>query len=407
MRKMTPIIFLLSLLLSACGKESQAPATKEPASASEVAVTYVTTETFDEEVLNSDVPVLVDFTAVWCVPCKVVDPIIISLYPEMHGRAKVFKLDIDDDPEIYERLGVSGVPHILFFKDGVEQDRIVSPQPREIYVQYLEALIDGRSTLDVSLQLIEDDQFRRHFVLSRRIEDLHTALESKPDLLSAPLENGQTPLSMILNSPSVKQNDQIELALANGATPTTRDLVGLGQCDEFVAKLDDDPEAINRPDPDGATPLYLSIVRAFRLENGGCVDKVLEAGADAGASPHQRYDLGRMVVISREPDLLNRVLDAGMDPLQTDINGNNVLHWAAYYRNVDAVQTLVDRGVDVGVTNLKGETAADVVHSRIERLEQTLQDGVDYTGKELTTDYIEHIRRSMASNKEILSLLEG
>ena len=63
-------------------------------------VTYVTTENFQSEVLESNLPVLVDFTATWCAHCKTVDPIIESLLPQLSGTAKVFKLDIDESPEI-------------------------------------------------------------------------------------------------------------------------------------------------------------------------------------------------------------------------------------------------------------------------------------------------------------------
>lgn len=398
----------LSLMLAACSGEVD-----EPASAAIEAnpgdpgptVTYVTTETFDTEVIQSDLPVLVDFTATWCVPCKVVDPIIMSLYPEMAGRAKVFKLDIDEDPEIYQRLGVNGVPHILFFNDGQEQDRIVSPQPRNIYVQYLEALIDGRSTLEVSLQLLEEDAFRRHFIMTRRIEDLETALEAYPGLLSEPLENGQTPLSLILNSPNYRQDEQIELALSYGAQPTTRDLVGLGRCEEFVAALAEDPQALDRPDPDGASPLYLSIVRSYRLENGGCVSAVLEAGADPGVNTSQRFALGRRVVLLNDPELIGEILDRGMDPRQTDENGWNVVHWAASYGYVDVVALFVDRGLDLHATNHKGETAADIVRARRDRTARALEDGVDSYGREVAEEARPFYRERIAASDEILAIL--
>ena len=405
MRSNAILIISLSLLLVACGGGEVAATDDSSPGDSGPTVTYVTTETFDEEVLRSDVPVLVDFTATWCVPCKVVDPIIMGLYPEMAGRAKVFKLDIDEDPEIYQRLGVNGVPHILFFNNGEEQDRIVSPQSREIYVQYLEALIDGRSTLDVSLQLLEEDQFRRHFILSRRIDDMNTALAAYPSLLTDPLENGQTPLSLILNRPNYRQDDQIELALAHGAQPTTRDLVGLGKCDDFLASLVDDPEALNRPDPDGATPMYLSVARSYRLEDGGCVRAVLEAGADLRANTSQRFTLVRGVVLLRDPALIGEFLDRGLDPEQTDPNGWNMLHWAATYGYVDVVSLFVDRGLDLESTNHEGKTAADIVRARRDRTAKALEDGVDAYGRKVEEQAREHYRESVANSDEILAIL--
>ena len=406
MRSTANVLICLSLLLVARGGGGEVVGTGDSSPAdSGPTVTYVTAETFDEEVLRSDVPVLVDFTATWCVPCKVVDPIIMSLYPEMAPRARIFKLDIDKDLEIYQRLGVNGVPHILFFNNGQEQDRIVSPQPREIYVQYLEAMIEGRSTLEVSLQLLKEDQFRRHFILSRRIEDMNTALAAYPSLLTDPLENGQTPLSLILNSPNYRQDDQIELALAHGAQPTTRDLVGLGRCDDFLAALVDDPEALNRPDPDGATPMYVSIARSYRLEDGGCVRAVLEAGADLRANTSQRFTLVRGVVLLRDSTLLGEFLDRGLDPEQTDQNGWNVLHWAANYGYVDIVALLVDHGMDIEATNQEGETAADMVRAKRDRTAKALEDGVDAYGREVEEQSREYYRESVAKSEEILAIL--
>ena len=343
------------VLIAACSADQDSSQTS-PAienDAAVPAVSYVTTETFDEEVLNSDVPVLVDFTAVWCVPCKEVDPIIMSLYPEMYGRAKVFKLDIDDDPDLYQQLGVNGVPHILFFNKGQEIDRIISPQTRETYIQYLEALIDGRSTLDVSLTLLEEDQFKRHFIMTRSAEDLTKALEKVPGLMADPLENGETPLSMILNRPNYRQDEQIEFALASGATPSTRDLVGLGRCEEFVSALEDDPEAVNRPDPDGATPLYLAAARSYRLEGGGCLQQVIDARPDPNANLSQEFFLGRSVVLLNDPELITQIVDLGLDIEQRDVNGWSMLHWAANYGYVEVVQLLLDRRADAGASTRK------------------------------------------------------
>ena len=272
-------------------------------------------------------------------------------------------------------------------------------------MQYLEAMIEGRSTLEVSLQLLKEDQFRRHFILSRRIEDMNTALAAYPSLLTDPLENGQTPLSLILNSPNYRQDDQIELALAHGAQPTTRDLVGLGRCDDFLAALVDDPEALNRPDPDGATPMYVSIARSYRLEDGGCVRAVLEAGADLRANTSQRFTLVRGVVLLRDSALLGEFLDRGLDPEQTDQNGWNVLHWAANYGYVDIVALLVDHGMDIDATNQEGETAADMVRAKRDRTAKALEDGVDAYGREVEEQSREYYRESVAKSEEILAIL--
>ena len=81
-------------------------------------VIELTDANFDAEVLKSDVPVLVDFTATWCGPCKVLAPIVEGLADEFAGKYKVGKLDIDDAPGVTQRYGVRGVPTVMVFKAG-------------------------------------------------------------------------------------------------------------------------------------------------------------------------------------------------------------------------------------------------------------------------------------------------
>ena len=73
---------------------------------------------FESEVLNSDTPVLVDFTATWCGPCRALAPIVDQIADELDGKVKVGKLDIDDSPGIAGKYGVRGVPTVMVFKGG-------------------------------------------------------------------------------------------------------------------------------------------------------------------------------------------------------------------------------------------------------------------------------------------------
>ena len=73
---------------------------------------------FDQEVLKSDLPVLVDFTATWCAPCKALAPIVDQVAEELVGKVKVGKLDIDESPVVAGKLGIRGVPTLMVFKAG-------------------------------------------------------------------------------------------------------------------------------------------------------------------------------------------------------------------------------------------------------------------------------------------------
>src|SRR5512146_2912452 len=92
---------------------------------------YVTENDFQDEVMKSDLPVLVDFTAVWCQPCKMIDPIVKQLSVEWQGKVKVVKLDADQNPNILMQYGVMGIPTLMLFKGGEIKERITGFQPKD------------------------------------------------------------------------------------------------------------------------------------------------------------------------------------------------------------------------------------------------------------------------------------
>jgi thioredoxin 1 len=96
-----------------------------------VEVEYVTERDFQNEVLDADKPVLVDFTAVWCQPCRMVDPIVKQLAQDWDGKVKVVKLDADENPNILMQYGVLGIPTLMLFKSGQVKERVTGYQPKD------------------------------------------------------------------------------------------------------------------------------------------------------------------------------------------------------------------------------------------------------------------------------------
>lgn len=94
------------------------------------AITEVNSENFQSEVLDSDTPVLVDFSAVWCAPCKRLDPIVHELAGEWGESVKVVKLDVDHSPDVAGQYQVMGVPTLMLFKGGQMVDRLTGFQPK-------------------------------------------------------------------------------------------------------------------------------------------------------------------------------------------------------------------------------------------------------------------------------------
>ncbi len=91
----------------------------------------VTDNTFKDEVLSNPKPVLVDFSAVWCGPCKLLDPIVEQLAHEWAEDVKVVKLDVDNNPNITMHYQVMGVPTLMLFINGETRERIVGYQPKD------------------------------------------------------------------------------------------------------------------------------------------------------------------------------------------------------------------------------------------------------------------------------------
>ena len=94
-------------------------------------LTNVTEDTFEDEVVNASEPVLVDFSAVWCGPCKMLDPIVKQLAGEWDGKVKVVKIDADANPNILMQYSVLGIPTLLFFKGGEIKERVTGYLPKD------------------------------------------------------------------------------------------------------------------------------------------------------------------------------------------------------------------------------------------------------------------------------------
>jgi len=100
-----------------------------------------TDENFESEALKSDLPVVVDFWAAWCGPCRMIAPIIEDLATEYEGKAKIGKLDVDDNQQTAIKYGVRSIPTVLFFKGGKLVDTVIGAVPKQVFVEKLTKLI--------------------------------------------------------------------------------------------------------------------------------------------------------------------------------------------------------------------------------------------------------------------------
>ena len=97
----------------------------------------LTAENFEQEVLNSEIPVLVDFWATWCGPCRMLAPVIAQIAQEQEGKIKVGKIDVDEQPELAIRYGIASIPTLTVFKNGQVVNSSVGVIPKPMIEQLL------------------------------------------------------------------------------------------------------------------------------------------------------------------------------------------------------------------------------------------------------------------------------
>ena len=102
---------------------------------------HITDGSFQEEVMESDAPVVIDFWATWCGPCKLIAPIMEEMAEEYDGKAKIGKVDVDNNQQIAVQFGIRSIPTVLIFKDGELKENIVGAVPKKQIVDKLEQYI--------------------------------------------------------------------------------------------------------------------------------------------------------------------------------------------------------------------------------------------------------------------------
>ena len=106
-----------------------------------MATKHITDEEFEGAVLNSSTPILVDFWAEWCGPCKQIGPILDEIANEMAGKLTIAKVNIDNNPEAPQRFGVRGIPTMILFKDGKPVATKVGSMPKTQLVEWLNSVV--------------------------------------------------------------------------------------------------------------------------------------------------------------------------------------------------------------------------------------------------------------------------
>lgn len=107
------------------------------------AIKEITDNNFKNEIVKSETPALLDFTAEWCPPCKMIAPILEELARDYKGKLKVGKINVDDNGQTATEMGVMNIPTIIFFKGGEEYKRMVGANPKRAYESIVKELVGG------------------------------------------------------------------------------------------------------------------------------------------------------------------------------------------------------------------------------------------------------------------------
>ena len=102
---------------------------------------HLTQQNFTQEVLQSGIPVLVDFWAEWCGPCRMMSPVIDEIADEMEGTLKVGKINVDESPDVAAQFGIMSIPTMIVFKNGTPAAQIVGAMPKDALVQKIQAAV--------------------------------------------------------------------------------------------------------------------------------------------------------------------------------------------------------------------------------------------------------------------------
>ena len=106
----------------------------------------VSDSNFESDVLQSDRPVLVDFWAAWCAPCRMLAPTVEAVAEKYAGNARVVKLNVDENPSVSQRYGIKGIPTLILFKGGKEEERVVGATSKEAIARMIDKHVSGAAT---------------------------------------------------------------------------------------------------------------------------------------------------------------------------------------------------------------------------------------------------------------------
>lgn len=299
---------------------------------------------FEKEVVNSDVPVLVDFTAPWCGPCKALNPILDELAEDMVGKAKVVKIDVDDNLELAKRFNVRGIPKLITYFNGKLQDDVSSMRTKAPLADALTALAEGVSLEQVMMNNIDDDNVRADYFKTASLDDIKALIQNQPELASKETW-GMNPASL---AASLQRNDLFDF-FKNDCEPHFLDYIGLGRVDEVKEFLSQSPELAVNSGEKSMSPLCVAI----KYDQLDMVKLLVENGAKPEEEHPKRGKLNALMSlmnVHEKPNLalITYLVENGLSA-NASCDGVPYLHLAVEFNAPDIANFLIAQGADINV----------------------------------------------------------
>ena len=321
-------------------------------------LTAVDDQSFEQVVLQSKVPVVVDFWASWCGPCKAIAGTLEGLANEFDGRIRVVKVDVDQAPGTANKYRISGLPTVAIFAQGQRASSLHGVQTASRYRQEIRGVLDAAS----SSVAVDEDADVFSAIAGKEPALLKAILAAYPGQLGLRNEHGESPLTAALLT-----MDESLVAPIVAATPemNLHELAATGQTEALEAAIESSPAGLDEPNSRGYTALHLAAAWNQRpcadmlLKHGARLDTVAEAEDFSSQSP-------AVAAIQHEkPDVLRSLLDRGLDPnASVDEAVGSLLHVAALLKREEAYALLVQSGADESLTNAEGLNPREAADAR-------------------------------------------
>ena len=298
---------------------------------------------FDQIVMKSDIPVLLDFWASWCGPCQALNPVIEQLADDFVGRAKIVKIDIEKDQDLASEFGVRSIPHLTIVKKGEANQTIASVRTLPGLSKLLSAFVDRSDVLRALKEDLDDPEIRRTYFETASIGDLIDAITARPDYVNAPIDD-EFEISPATHFLLNDDRERFAVFRNNGAVLSATDLAMADLNGELYALLQSKTASAFQGLRSGTE--YSDLLASI-LHKPDQLEIFVRAGINMSAlADIDRDTFYRQLINSSFEDetLLPRLMDAGLNYSTETEEGLTAYHFACVLQRVDTKIWLLENG---------------------------------------------------------------